>query len=620
MTIISKSNNKNDYNFKFWIVILIVACILLVVTTSLFLKNSNEIDGQIPVEFMEDTTGKMCLEEVLSIEDEKFIKQDHSELSFGRSKSHWWVRFKLEDNPTYLGKKYLLLYNPTVAEVKLYLPIKNEHALKYNSYYSGWRFAKQKQDMDFFYPTFAIDQNISENEYVYMNIYSTFTQNYDIKLFTENHFEDYKDKRILFIGMIFGIFIALILFNTVVFLELRDKAYFWYVMYLVTLVIYEGDLLGVFSVYIPNIYPAIMKNTITLSLLVMLTSLTFSKVFFDIKGVFPKHNKYFIWIYTAVGIGLILDQTNLSTISNLYAHNLSLFGACYVIYIGIRTVNIEYRQAKFFLVGWAVVIFSLIISLARHMGLIANNSFTINITIIAFVIHAIFLSAAIVERMKFLIEEKKRDEVRIKTAEETANLNEIMFLQAQIKPHFLYNTLNVIASLCRIDSSRARLLILDLSSYLHHTFSYKPDSYQSSLEAELEYVKAYVNIEQARFKDKINVIYDIAEVKDAIVPAMSIQPLVENAIRHGLRKGVGYGTVTLRILELDNKLQIEVEDDGIGLTEDQVDIINIGEKSLSGGIGLININRRLKMLYGSELKVESILGKGTCFSFNIPKL
>lgn len=254
------------------------------------------------------------------------------------------------------------------------------------------------------------------------------------------------------------------------------------------------------------------------------------------------------------------------------------------------------------------------------MGLIANNSFTINITIIAFVIHAIFLSAAIVERMKFLIEEKKRDEVRIKTAEETANLNEIMFLQAQIKPHFLYNTLNVIASLCRIDSSRARMLILDLSSYLHHTFSYKPDSYQSSLEAELEYVKAYVNIEQARFKDKINVIYDIAEVKDAIVPAMSIQPLVENAIRHGLRKGVGYGTVTLRILELDNKLQIEVEDDGIGLTEDQVDIINIGEKSLSGGIGLININRRLKMLYGSELKVESILGKGTCFSFNIPKL
>lgn len=618
MTIISK--NKNDYSFKSWITILIIACILLVGTTSLFFKNLNEFDEQMTVEYMEDTSGNMSLKDVLCANNEQFIKQDHSELSFGRSKSHWWIRFKLEDNPTYLGEKYLLLYNPTVAEVKLYLPIKNESPSKHNLYYSGWRFAKQKHDINFFYPTFLIDENVAENEYVYMNIYSTFTQNYDIKLLTEKYFEDYKDKRVLFIGMIFGIFSALILFNIVVFLELRDKTYFWYVMYLITLVIYEGDLLGVFSVYMPSIYAVLMKNTITLSLLVMLTSLTFSKVFFDIKGVFPKHNKYFTWIYIAVGIGLILEKMKFLTISNLYAHGLSLLGACYVIYIGVRTVSIEYRQAKFFLVGWAVVIFSLVISLMRHLGFIENNSFTINITIVAFALHAIFLSAAIVERMKFLIEEKKRDEVRIKSAEETANLNEILFLQAQIKPHFLYNTLNVIASLCRIDAEHARTLILDLSRYLHHTFSYKPDSYQCSLESELEYVKAYVNIEQARFKDKIKVVYEIAEVKDAIVPAMSIQPLVENAIRHGLRKGKGYGTIILRILELENRLQIEVEDDGIGLTKDQVDKINIGEESLSDGIGLININRRLEMLYGSELKVESILGKGSCFSFNIPKI
>lgn len=615
-----KTQAKNRYKVCIFIISMIIISMLLIQISSLFTKNSNVFNEMTSVSYIEDADSKMELKDVLNVESEQFIKQDNSELSFGRSKSDWWVRFKLKDNSSYLGKRYLLLYNPTVAEVKLYLPVKDELPLKYKSYYSGWRFAKQKQDIGFFYPSFLIDENVAEDEYVYMKLNSTFTQNYDIRVLTEKQFTDYKDKRILFIGVIFGVFGALILFNTVVFLELRDKAYFWYVMYLITLVIYEGDLLGVFSVYMPNMYAIFMKNTISLSLLVMLTSLTFAKVFFDIKVDFPKHNKYFRWIYCAIGVGLILDQMKLSTISNLYAHNLALLGACYIIYIGIKSTRIEYRQAKFFLLGWIMVILSLIISLARHMGFVENNSFTVNITIIAFVVQAIFLSAAIVERMKFLIEEKKRDEVRIKSAEEVADLNEIMFLQAQIKPHFLYNTLNVIASLCRIDAERARTLILDLSQYLHHTFSYRPDSYQSSLEAELEYVKAYVHIEQARFKDKIEVIYDIADVKNAIVPAMSIQPLVENAIRHGVRKGVGYGTVTLKISEVENTLQIEVEDDGIGLTEEQVRQINTGEESLSGGIGLTNINRRLKMLYGSELKVESTLGKGTRFSFNIPKV
>lgn len=610
---------KNNYKMMASIIKMTIIGTILIGISSCIINTSGQFNDNIPVSYVEDAMDQMELNDVLKLEDKEFTKQDHSELSFGANKSKWWVRFKLEDISNNFGKKYLLFYNPTVAEVKLYLPIKNQSEHYYRVYHSGWKYANQRQDSNFFYPAFLIDEKAVEDEYVYIKISSTFSQNYDMMLLTEKQFMDYRDKRTLFIGCIFGIFGALILFNAVVFFELRDKAYLWYVIYLTTLAIYEGDLLGVFTMYMPNIYAIFMKNTISLSLIVMLASLTFAKVFFNIKVIFPDKNKYFTLIYVAIVVGLILDQMHLSTISNFYAHNLSLLGSCYIIYIGIKSLSAEYKQAKFFLVGWDTVILSLMVSLARHLGIVSNNSITVNITIIAFAVHAIFLSVAIVERMRILKEEKAKDEIRIKTAEETAKLNEIMFLQAQIKPHFLYNTLNVIASLCRIDPEQARMLILDLSQYLHHTFSYKQDDHQSSLESELNYVKAYVNIEQARFKDKINVIYDIKDVKKAIIPAMSIQPLVENAIRHGIRKGVGSGTVILRILEDDKKLRIEVEDDGIGLTSEKVELIN-RRVPISRGIGLSNINRRLNMLYGTSLKVESTLGKGTRFSFNIPKM
>lgn len=204
------------------------------------------------------------------------------------------------------------------------------------------------------------------------------------------------------------------------------------------------------------------------------------------------------------------------------------------------------------------------------------------------------------------------------TAEQASISNESAFLQAQIKPHFLYNALNVIAVLCRVDSEKARDLVLDLSSYMRHSFDFKNLTKYVTFEEELEFVRAYIRIEQARFKDRLNVLYEIDDTEGLRLPPLLLQPLVENAIRHGIRKSETGRTVILRVKNQNECYRFEVEDDGAGMTSDKLETIMTQQES--GGVGLANIQKRLKMLYGTQLLIESRQGAGTKVTVTLPKI
>ncbi|MEN6314785.1 MAG: histidine kinase N-terminal 7TM domain-containing protein [Clostridiaceae bacterium] len=216
-----------------------------------------------------------------------------------------------------------------------------------------------------------------------------------------------------------------------------------------------------------------------------------------------------------------------------------------------------------------------------------------------------------------LKQDKENAMLLYKNAEQTSISNESAFLQAQIKPHFLYNALNVIAVLCRVDSEKARELILDLSNYMHHSFDFKNLEKYIAFEEELEFIQAYVRIEQARFKDRVNVIYEIDDTEGLRLSPLLLQPLVENAIRHGIRKNETGRTVVLRVKNLKEHYLIEIEDDGAGMTPEQLEAIQQGQGS--GGVGLANIQKRLRMLYGTQLFIESRQGIGTKVTMTLPK-
>ncbi len=197
---------------------------------------------------------------------------------------------------------------------------------------------------------------------------------------------------------------------------------------------------------------------------------------------------------------------------------------------------------------------------------------------------------------------------------------ETAFLKAQIKPHFLYNALGRIMSLCYIDGEKAGVLLGNLTKYLRIIYSTDNNEELITLEKEMELVESYVSIEKARYGQKINVNYNISErCMNFMILPLIIQPLVENAIKHGLSKKVSGGTVDVTVFCKGDKLHITVQDDGIGMSEKALDNIFL-DKVKNKGIGMANIYKRLHTYSKDALIcVNSIPDEGTKVNIVFPK-
>jgi sensor histidine kinase YesM len=190
-------------------------------------------------------------------------------------------------------------------------------------------------------------------------------------------------------------------------------------------------------------------------------------------------------------------------------------------------------------------------------------------------------------------------------------------LALQMRPHFIYNTLTSIYYLCDEDTEKAKSTILAFTSYMRKNFTALSSEDTIPFKDELEHAKAYLEVEKTRFDDEIEIEYDIPYT-DFNLPPLTLQPLVENAIRHGIHKrGKTGGTVTLRTKKTDNAWIIEVEDDGVGFNVDQIHE-EIRQKKRSS-TGLKNIRFRIKAVLNGSLNITSKEGEGTVVTVSIPR-
>ena len=188
-------------------------------------------------------------------------------------------------------------------------------------------------------------------------------------------------------------------------------------------------------------------------------------------------------------------------------------------------------------------------------------------------------------------------------------------LASQINPHFLFNTLNSVTSLIRLNPEQARTMVVRLSRILRRRL--RNQDHFAALSDELEFIDDYLAIETARFGDKLRVIKDIDPSAMSIpVPSMLLQPLVENSIRHGLASKVEGGTITLRAHRANARLVIKVEDDGVGIPEAELAGV------LKKGIGVSNVKERLEVLYNQDyrMEIDSQPGRGTRIEIEVPEI
>jgi two-component system LytT family sensor kinase len=196
---------------------------------------------------------------------------------------------------------------------------------------------------------------------------------------------------------------------------------------------------------------------------------------------------------------------------------------------------------------------------------------------------------------------------------------ELRALRAQISPHFVYNSLAAIASFVRTDPERARNLLLEFADYSRYAL--RNGGEFTTLAAELRNVERYLVLEQARFGDRLRVSLTVApEVLPVAIPFLVIQPLVENAVRHGLDGREAGGSITIVANDHGQEAEISVEDDGVGSDPEIVRMALTGE-SERDSVGLGNVDMRLRQVYGDRygLTVDTAPGAGTKVAFRVPK-
>lgn len=201
---------------------------------------------------------------------------------------------------------------------------------------------------------------------------------------------------------------------------------------------------------------------------------------------------------------------------------------------------------------------------------------------------------------------------------------EVRALRAQISPHFIYNALTAIASFVRTDPERARELILEFAEFTRYSF--RAHGEFTTLAEELRSIDRYLTIERARFGDRLQIRLQIApEVLPVSLPYLCLQPLVENAVRHGLSRKPGLGSLSIEARDAGAECHITIEDDGVGM-DPAVWAAGVADASGDAGddaghLGLSNVDERLRAVFGDQfgLVVETALGAGTRVSIRVPK-
>lgn len=285
-----------------------------------------------------------------------------------------------------------------------------------------------------------------------------------------------------------------------------------------------------------------------------------------------------------------------------YYHRQGGFWLSQIIAVVSMLFNIGYIQYFKKILGKKKTILFLVLIIGPILALLIQVLiYGIYFALLFAVIATVILLVYIMKEQLEMFYETERELSRMQTA----------IVQSQIKPHFLYNSLTAIAQLCEKDPKKAKKATIAFAEYLRTNMKSLDGCRIVSFEEELAHIKTYLFLEQMRFGEDLKVVMDIQETSFCL-PALSIQPLVENAVKWGVGQKEDGGTVTLSVHRENSIVQIQIIDDGVGM--------QVGVKPTDGRthLGMENVRKRLTEVCGASMQVESTLGKGTMVTVIIP--
>ncbi len=311
-----------------------------------------------------------------------------------------------------------------------------------------------------------------------------------------------------------------------------------------------------------------------------------------------------VFFFTIIAAA-ILHLTNTTDLTATEPNMYIGIAACSVIMIALLITEIHgNRNAIVFLISWTPLILTLGIDiLDQYVDLHGSHFFNFGL--------AITMAYQIVHLILDLRTQYK-EAIRYQQMQKELYEAKVAVMVSQIRPHFMYNALTSIAMMCTLDPETAQEATITFADYLRGNMDSLKQTAPVPFETELEHLKKYLYIEKLRFADLLNIEYDI-QATDFHLPLLSIQPLVENAVKHGVGMAEDGGTVKISTRETDSAYEIIIEDDGVGF--------DVNEKKNDGRshVGMENTKKRLHDMCGGEVIITSVIGKGTTAKVILPK-
>lgn len=258
----------------------------------------------------------------------------------------------------------------------------------------------------------------------------------------------------------------------------------------------------------------------------------------------------------------------------------------------------------------------LVVYCATSAGIVIENFYingyiSQNVSFIMPITCMVFISSVVLVHFGDTVEAFKQAKKAAELQKELSEINMTLML-SQIQPHFLYNALNTIKYLTKKDPKAAETAIVKFSSYLRANMDSLTEKEPIPFKKEMEHVQNYIHIESLRFGDRLKVEYDI-EYDDFLILPLTIQPIAENAIKHGINQRVDGGTLKISTKESEKEIFIFIEDDGVGFD------VNEQKNDGRSHIGMKNIRTRLKEMLNAQVEFDSTIGVGTKVTITIPK-
>ena len=586
---------------------------LIVILVSLYILDTEsqayqaDLD-QIEFSYYEDASGQLTVYDADTVWAQgSFKRYEAPAFTFGRSNSAFWIRIQTEK--TELLKDYISLFCPNIQNVRLYIPEENG----YDVHYSGWGNSLIRDDESLTYPVFQLDSDAIGEKPIYMRIQSDYSHNYTLKFYTHKELNRVRITEFCLNSFLFGMLIAVVLTNLIIYLKLKNKISLAFSISILLLSIHQGISYGMYNVMIPKHSYVIMRLSIEIGLLFIISIIIFFIIFSDVKTYNRGYYRCLLFFIAACLADYPVSFMDKVT-ANLYGHCMTIIVPLFILYVSFRMHRAGYKDQRLFMLGWGLTILLYVGSMLVCEGMIQMGfaMFDLPTELIVMLAVSMVFTIAITERARRMQLESQQIRQQYQAVSERIKWTETALLQTKIKPHFLYNTLTAIEQLCETDSQKAQTAIADFAAYLRSNIDFSTETRLIRIDRELSNVKHYLSLEQMRFEDRLRVQYDI-QAGGFLVPPLVVQPMVENAVRHGVTKRPEGGTIIISIMDAQTDYVITVKDDGVGFDPDS--------KRWAGGyhIGIDNARERLHRQCGGIMRIDSSIGVGTVVTMLIPK-